>query len=121
MLFIINLIKKSYIFQSFYKYKQYILEDKGYDSSKIKQKHIENGYKVLISPNRRNTKDKNKLNILSKKDKFKFKKRIKVENFFSWLKMYPKINFLYEKTYAAFENIVYFVSAIILYNRINSH
>ena len=42
------------------RYCQYILADKGYDSSILKNKFKEKGYKILIPQNKRNTKNRKK-------------------------------------------------------------
>lgn len=100
------------------RYKQYFLADKGYDSHNVRKNLKAKGYIPIIAHNKRNTKDVKKIKKLSKFEKIKYKKRIIVENYYGWLKMYPKMSCMYEKTAMSFENLVYFISSIILFNRI---
>jgi len=47
-----------------------------------------------------------------------YKKRIIVENFFSWLKKYPKIDKIYEKTLTSYKGLLMIVISLIIFNRI---
>ena len=114
---IINTNTKKY--QGINKYKQYFLADKGYDTNNIRKLLKEKGYTPIIDHNRRNTKDINKIKKLTKKEKYHYKKRLKVENFFAWLTSYPKMNMIVEKTIESFEGLVFLFSGLILINRIN--
>ena len=100
------------------RYKQYFLADKGYDSKKIKHVLVNNGYIPLIAQNRRNIKDTSKLIKFNTKDELKYKKRIIVENYYAWIKMYPKLSQLYEKNISSYTSLVYLANTIMITNRI---
>jgi len=55
------------------------------------------GYHPIILYNLRNTKNKKLIKKLTTKEKEIYRKRIIVENYFSWIKAYPKIDKIYEK------------------------
>jgi len=89
------------------KYKPKFLGDKMYDSNYIDAKIREANMEPIIDKNVRNTKNPNKLKskIMSVKNKKIFKKRIKVENQFCWLKKNKRILIREDKmesTYLAF-------------------
>jgi len=71
-----------------------ILGDAGYDSKKLKDKVANNK-----SRNKRNIKDKNKLDALKLTDNEKklMKKRIKVEHINAQLKQYKRLSIRYDK------------------------
>src|SRR5205814_80644 len=46
-----------------------------------------------------------KIRSLKKKEMKKYRKRIIVENYFSWIKMYPKIDKIYEKTEKSYKKV----------------
>lgn len=94
----------------------YLLADSGYDSNDIKNTLTESNFKYIIGPNNRNNKYKKKKKI-KKRDRKKYKKRIKVEHFFAIIKRYPKINCVYEKKIASFFGLVLFLFGSILINR----
>ena len=71
-------------------YSKYFIADKGYCSSKIRNLLIAKNILPIIPFNRRNTKDKNKINKLTKNEKNRYKKRIKIE-----LNKICEINFTY--------------------------
>ncbi|MFW9952213.1 MAG: hypothetical protein ACFFKA_19000, partial [Candidatus Thorarchaeota archaeon] len=75
------------------------------------------GYTVIIPFNKRNTKDKNKIKQLTQKQKEKFKKRIIVENYYSWIKMIPKLMFVTDKSINAYSQIFKLVTAVLIFNR----
>ena len=79
------------------RFKQYLMADKGYDSKKIRKQLSDFGYTVIIPYNKRNTKNINKINKLTNKFKKLYKKRIRVENIFCYIKKYRRINLRYEK------------------------
>ena len=116
------------------------MADKGYCSKNVKNIVKQHGYIPIIAFNKRNTKDKNKIIKFNKFENVKYKKRIIVENYYGpqiilimgvahyrykyeymnevgWLKIYPKMMHVFEKTINSFENLVYFISSIILFNR----
>ena len=70
---------------------KYFICDKGYCSSKIRNILINKNILPIIPFNRRNTKDKNKINKLTKNEKNRYKKRIKIEHIFSNLKSNHKL------------------------------
>ena len=72
------------------------------------------GY-IPIIPKR---KTKNTKTSLTKNEIKIYKKRIIVENFFSWLKKYPKIDKIYEKTIASYTGLLMMVISLIIFNRI---
>ena len=77
-----------------------LLGDAGYDSNKLKDKVINiNIGKLLTARNKRNIKDKNKLEALKLSDKEKelLKKRIKVEHINAQLKKYKRLSLRYDK------------------------
>jgi len=67
---------------------------------------------MMLHYNKRNTKDKTKIKTLTKQEKIKYKKRVKVEHFFGFIKGYPKINLVYEKTLSSYYNLVLIVSTL---------
>ena len=71
----------------------------GYDSYRLRNTLKDNYYIPIIAHNKRNTKDKNKIKKLNGLKKIKYKKRIIVGNYFGWIKMYPKMTSMYEKTF----------------------
>jgi hypothetical protein len=77
-----------------------LLGDTGYDSNKLKSKVINNNIGILLSAkNKRNTKDKIKLNALklSSTEKLLLKKRIKIEHTNAHLKQYKRLSIRYNK------------------------
>ena len=76
---------------------------------KLKKKYIP------IIPKR-----KSKLNktSLSKNEIPIYRKRIIVEKFFAWLKRYPKVDRIYEKTNISYRGLLLMASSIIIFNRI---
>ena len=94
-----------------------LLGDSGYDSNNIrnKLKNIKFG-KLLTYKNRRNTKDKNKLNNikLSKQEIIILKnKRIKIEHINAKLKNYKKVIIRYDKKTKNYLNTVYLFSILL--------
>ena len=51
------------------------------------------------------------------KEKEIYKKRIVVENYFSWIKNTPKLLFVMEKSINTFEKIVKIITSLIIWNR----
>lgn len=99
------------------KHKQYFLADAGYDSSAIRESLSDKGYYVIIPQNKRNIKDEKKIIHMTIKEKEIYKKRIVVENYFSWIKNIPKLLCVMEKSINAFEKLVKIISSLIIWNR----
>jgi hypothetical protein len=105
------------------RYKQYFLADSGYDTEENKNFLKEKGYIPLIKYNKRNTKDKNKIkkNLFTKKHKQIYKRRLKIEPFFAWLKNKPVINQNYQKTIESYFGLVTIANLIILRIKMNTY
>ena len=88
-------------------YSKYFIADKGYCSSKIRKLLIAKNILPIIPYNKRNTKDKNKINKLTKNEKIRYKKRIKIEHIFSNLKSNHKLENRYEKYIDNYEGLLY--------------
>lgn len=96
------------------KEEKYILADKGYDSKKIREIIKSKKYKPIISKRRY----KNRKNRSLKKNEIKrYRKRIIVENFVAWIKMYPKIDKIYEKSLKSYKGLLLLAISIIIYKR----
>lgn len=74
----------------------------------------------IIKYNKRNTKDIKKINEnkLSIKHKLIYKKRFKIEAFFSWIKKYPLINQNYQKMINSYRGLLLLVCSLIISKRI---
>lgn len=97
------------------RYKQYILGDKGYDSRENREKFEEKGYTCIIDCNNRGTKNPKKMRKLTDFEKEKYKKRIKVENLFCYIKKDKRIKNRYEKNVKSFIAFIFLsLSKIIL-------
>jgi transposase len=99
------------------KHKQYFLADKGYDTTDIRTFLGEKGYYPIIAYNRRNTRNHTKLKRLTEKEKVIYKKRIVVENYYSWVKQYPKLMFVFEKSITNYEKLLFLATSLIIFNR----
>ena len=89
--------------------------DKGYDSSVIR-KFINNmECNAIIPYNMRNSKESK---TLSKEEKLIYKKWIKVENYFSWIKQYPKLDKLYEKSIKSYLGLCTLASINMIVNKL---
>ena len=99
------------------KYKQYFLADKGYDSKENKELLSSKGYIPLIPQNKRNIKDDKLLYRFTKLEKIKYKKRIIVENSYSWIKNIPKLTFLFESNPQHYLELLYIAYGRIIFNR----
>jgi len=75
------------------------------------------GYHPIIPYNLRNTKNKKLIKKLTSKEKEIYRKRIIVEKYFSWIKTYPKIDKIHEKTKKSYMGLLYLASIKILINR----
>ena len=60
----------------------------------------------------------NKIRSLKTKEIKIYRKRIIVENLFAWLKAYPKINCIYEKTLESFRGLLLLGISILIYKRL---
>uniref|UniRef100_A0A6C0CAK5 Transposase IS4-like domain-containing protein n=1 Tax=viral metagenome TaxID=1070528 RepID=A0A6C0CAK5_9ZZZZ len=95
------------------KKKRYFLADKGYDSEKIRSNVKEIKYDPII-PKRKRKGVKSSL----KKGEIKiYRKRTIVENSFSWLKRYAKIDRIYEKKKKSWEGLLLMATSIIIFNK----
>lgn len=68
------------------KHRRILLADKGYDSSKVRNKLMEKGFIPIIPYNKRNIKNKQKFKHLTQKQKIIYKRRILIEQTFMKLK-----------------------------------
>lgn len=98
--------------------KKYILADKAYDSKKVRRLFDKNNYNCIIDYNKRKTKDPAKIKYLSKNEKLIYKKRIRIENLFSWLKQNNRINKINETNLNTFTQFVYLAFCKIIFNRL---
>lgn len=101
------------------RHKQYFLADKGYDSNKIIKMLNQKGYTPIIPQNKRNIKDKSKLRTLNSQEKKIYKKRIIVENYYSWISQYCKLIKVFEKSMESYLGLLLIASSIITFNRID--
>jgi len=88
--------------------------DTGYDSNLNDIFLKEKNYTPIIPKNKRNTKDKTKIRTLNEKEKKIYKQRIKVENYYSWIKKFNKINFIQDKKKDNFMGLLTLVNIIII-------
>lgn len=89
------------------KNKPTLMGDKGYDTLNFRKKCIDTNYKPLIDFNKRNTKNENKIKKFTTSQKTLYKKRIKVENCFGWLKQNKRISVILDKNIDTFINFTY--------------
>ena len=95
-----------------------LLADAGYDSSDIRNKLINNGIHPIIPFNKRNTKNIDKIRYLNNIDKKIYRKRIKIENLFSWIKKNKRVSEINEKSIRSYYNFIYLAVGLILFKRI---
>ena len=92
------------------KYQQCMIGDSAYHSKEIYDILKRKGYKISTDINFRNTKDENKRKELEKmKKRYEKKyqnKRMKVEHCNSWIKKYPKLSRLTEKSIKSFTGLL---------------
>ena len=55
---------------------------------------------------------------LTKSETKIYKKRIIVENTFSWIKRYPKIDRIYEKSISSYEGLLMVAASLIIFKKI---
>jgi len=93
--------------------KKYILADKGYDSQKIRNLINKKKYIPLISKRKNNYKAK----ILSNKEKKIYHNRIIVENSYSWIKSFAKVEKFYEKKIKSYKGLLLLAVSILIFKR----
>lgn len=103
---------KSLKYKNNNRYKQYFLADAGYDSRAIREELTSRGYKVFIPKNKRGTKIASK--VSTKEEKRIYKKRMIVENMFSRIKQYRRLNNIYEKNVGSYKSYLYFTLSKII-------
>ena len=103
------------------KHKRYMLADAIYDTKNIRNKIKELNIKAIIPPNIKNTKDKNKIKQkkLNKYDKKIYKKRIIIENHFSWLYKNRRISRRYDKNVSTYMSFLFIAFLKIIIKRMN--
>lgn len=87
--------------------KAYMFADKMYDSKEFRKKCKQNNYKPIIDYNKRNTKNKKLIKKLSKTEKKIYKKRIKVENTFSLIKKYRRLDKILDSYLSTYKSFIY--------------
>jgi hypothetical protein len=90
--------------------KQYFMCDAGYDSNEIRTYLQDKTYNVIVPYNNRRCKDEAKKKTLTKDEKIIYKKRIIIENYFSWMEQYPKISTMNERNIKHYEYLVILAS-----------
>ncbi len=90
------------------------MADKAYDSRAIRDRIKRKNYKPQIT--RRKTKTNNR--SMKKKYKLIYSRRIIVENFFSWIKKYPKIEKIHEKSLRSYEGLLYLAISMLICGRL---
>lgn len=83
------------------------MADAGYDSSILRNKLNNIFYKTIIPYNKRNTKDINKIKILTDNEKKMYKSRINIENTFLKIKRNRRLEIVYEKKSNNFKSLIY--------------
>ena len=95
-----------------------LMADKGYDSSFTRNKLLVNNVYPIIPFNKRNTKDPTKIKHLNEFEMKLYRKRIKIENLFSWIKKNKRISEINEKTIVSYKNFIYLAVSLILFKRL---
>lgn len=95
--------------------KKYFMADKGYDSKNIKSEMIKMGYENVIPQNRRGIKDISKI-VSFKRNKIKYRKRIKVENMFNKIKTFRRLSIRYDKYENTFMGFIWMALIFIIKN-----
>jgi hypothetical protein len=91
------------------KYSQKMLGDAAYHDNDLYAKLIKKGYTPITDVNKRKTKDKDKIKQLNKMKRKYLKnsfKRIVIENCNAWIKKFPKISRVIEKTTRSFNGLL---------------
>lgn len=89
------------------RFKQYLLADAGYDEKEFREIAESYSYQCIIPYNKRNTKDPLKIKKLTEKEKIKYKKRIKIENCFAWIKKNKRLKNIYDKNKGTYESFLF--------------
>jgi transposase len=110
---------KTHQYKNSHRYKQYILADKGYDTSKLRKICTDKGYIDVIDHNKRNTKDKTKIKKFSQKEECIYKKRITIENSFSWIKKNRRLCNVYDKKISVYISFLYMALIKILLKKMH--
>jgi len=108
-------------YESNNRYKHYLLGDTGYFSDENLTFLKELGYDPIVNKNVGNTTDPQKLDDIyqmREKNRTKLNKRCIIENFFCWIKRYPKINNLFEKDIHNYKGLVYLISSFLIINHL---
>lgn len=101
------------------KYKRYLLADSGYDTIDIHSKIQSMNITPVIWYNRRKTIDKTIIERrkFNKKENMIYKKRIVVENLFSWIYKNRRVNRRYDKKLSNYKSFLYMAFIKIIINR----
>lgn len=77
----------------------------------------------IIKQNPKNIKNKRLIKKFTEKEEEIYRKRMKIENYHSWIKKFPKINALTERKLIYYEGFLLLGISIILHRRIfeNKH
>jgi transposase len=102
------------------RYKQYLLADSGYHSQNNINYLKKIGYTPIIAYNKRNCKSRKTIekNKLRGKEAKIYKKRLRIESFFSWIKNFPVINQNYQKTITSYEGLLSLASSMMISKRV---
>jgi len=98
-----------------------MLADKIYDTINVRKKIVELNINPIIASNIKNTKDPEKLKMkhLSDHQKIIYKKRIIVENTFSWLFKNRRLSRRYDKNVSSYMGFLYMGFMKIILKRMN--
>ena len=104
------------------RFKQIMIADAAYYSKELYSQLKKKGYTPITDVNKRNTKKKELLKIIEN-DKKKYQKiqgkLLKVKNFNAWIKKYPKIDRLVEKSVKSFIGLLLLGCSMILINKLD--
>lgn len=95
-----------------------MMADKGYDSSKIRNKLKSKGWNIIIPYDKRNIRDKQKVKSLMASEKKEYKKRIRIEQTFMRLKQFRRICTRYDKYIKTYLGFIYLGISKIIYEKI---
>jgi transposase len=101
------------------RYTKFFLADKGYDTTKIKEKLKELKMIPIIAQNKRNIKDKKLLKELTKEEKKIYKKRIKIEHSYKTLKNFRRIDTRHDSYEDSYKSFVYLALFEILFKKMS--
>ena len=100
------------------RFKQYFLADSGYDSKNNQKILKKKGYIPLIVQNKKNIKNESLIREFNIKQAKIYKKRIKIENYHSWIKKFKKIKCLYEHNISNYYGLLMVAISVIINRRI---